>query len=566
MGKKIVVVGGVAGGASVAARVRRLDEDAEITMFEKGPDVSFSNCSLPYYLSGTVENADDIVLMSPEEFKNQYNINAVTNTEVIDVSAENKTVQIKNLVTKSIETYDYDELFLSPGAVPKMPSYIKGIQNKNVFSVRNVVDIRKIYDYIDEHQVKKITIVGAGFIGLEVTENLVEAGKDITLVGSSKHVLKNMDDDLAQIIHKQLMEHGVNLLLNHKVVEFTDDSVVFDSGENVPTEMVIMAVGVKPETTLAEKIGVKLGKTGAIAVNQNYQTNLPHVYAVGDAIEVVNMITKKKERLDLAFPAQIEARDAVNHVYGRLVHQHGVIGSQVIGVFGLNAASTGLSEEQCQKNDIDYRVAMVAPKDKVVLMPDVHPIFLKLVFNYPTGEILGAQAVGKSQVDKQIDVIATMITMHGHVEDLQNLELCYQPMFSTAKNAVNMAGLVATNILNDEYKQVSMTCVRKLVEDGAFIIDAREPDEYAQGHIKGALNIPLSQFRDRLEEIPKNQPVYIHCLTSQRSYNMVRALNNLGYTNIYNIVGSFSGISEYEYFHDVHDKRESILTDYKLDL
>ncbi|MFC6324152.1 FAD-dependent oxidoreductase [Companilactobacillus baiquanensis] len=566
MGKKIVVVGGVAGGASVAARVRRLDEDAEITMFEKGPDVSFSNCALPYYLSGTVEHADDIVLMSPEQFKKQYNINAVTNTEVIDVSAENKTVQIKNLETKSINTYNYDELFLSPGAVPKMPSYVKGIKNENVFSVRNVVDIRKIHDYIEENNVKNITVVGAGFIGLEVTENLVEAGKNITLVGSSKHVLKNMDDDLAQIIHKQLMEHGVNLLLNHKVVEFTDDAVIFDSGENVSTEMIIMAVGVTPEVSLAKKIGVKIGETGAIAVNQNYQTNLPHIYAVGDAIEVVNMITKKKERLDLAFPAQIEARDAVNHAYGRLVHQHGVIGSQVIGVFGLNAASTGLSEEQCQKNNIEYRVAMVAPKDKVSLMPDVHPIFLKLVFSYPTGEILGAQAVGKSQVDKQIDVIATMITMHGYVEDLQNLELCYQPMFSTAKNAVNMAGLVGTNILNDEYKQVSLTCVRKLVEEKAFIIDAREPDEYAAGHIKGALNIPLSQFRDRLDEIPKNQPVYIHCLTSQRSYNMVRALNNLGYTNIYNIVGSFSGLSEYEYFRDIHDKREPIVTDYKLDL
>lgn len=566
MGKKIIVVGGVAGGASVAARVRRLDEDAEITMFEKGPDVSFSNCALPYHLSGTIENADDIVLMSPEQFKKQYNINAVTNTEVIDVSAENRTVQIRDLVTKSIKTYNYDELFLSPGAVPKMPSDIKGIDNDNVFSVRNVVDIRKIQGYIEEHDVQNITVVGAGFIGLEVTENLIKAGKDVTLVGSSKHVLRNMDDDLAQIIHKQLMEHGVRLLLNHKVVEFTDDEVIFDSGENVPTEMVIMAVGVKPEVSLAKKIGVKLGETGAIAVNQNYQTNLPHVYAVGDAIEVVNMLTRKKERLDLAFPAQIEARDAVNHAYGRLVHQHGVIGSQVIGVFGLNAASTGLSEEQCQKNGIEYRVAMVAPKDKVALMPDVHPIFLKLVFSYPTGEILGAQAVGLSQVDKQIDVIATMITMHGYVEDLQNLELCYQPMFSTAKNAVNMAGLVATNILNDEYKQISLTKVRDLVDDGAFIIDAREPDEFAEGHIKGALNIPLSQFRDRLDEIPRNKPVYIHCLTSQRSYNMVRALNNLGYTNIYNIVGSFSGLSEYEYFRDIHNDREPIVTGYKLDL
>lgn len=317
---------------------------------------------------------------------------------------------------------------------------------------------------------------------------------------------------------------------------------------------------------MAEKIGVKLGDTGAIAVNQGYQTNLPHIYAVGDAIEVTNMITRKKQRLDLAFPAQMEARAASDHMYGRHVTQRGVIGSQVIKLFKMNAASTGLTETQCLENGIDYDIAMIIPKDKVALMPNAKPLYFKLIFGVPSGEILGAQAVGESGVDKQVDVIATMISMHGHVEDLQNLELCYQPMFSTAKNAVNMAGLVATNLLNGEFKQVRMSEVRDLVESGAMIVDAREPKEYKDGHIKDAINIPLSEFRDRLDEIPHNVPVYVHCLSSQRSYNMVRALGNLGYTNIYNIVGSFLGLSEYEYYHDTVDDREPIIDGYRFDL
>lgn len=564
MTKKIVVVGGVAGGASVAARARRLDESAEITMYEKGPNVSFSNCALPYNLSGIVANSDDIVLMQPDEFKNKYNIDAVVNTEVVDADTKNKTVSVKNLITGETTTKEYDELFLSPGAAPKLPDDTKGIENKNVFTVRNVVDIKAIQKYIHENNVKNVTIIGGGFIGLEVTENLIKAGKNVSLIVSKNHVMKTIDEDMAQLLHKELIQNKVDLNLNAKATEINDDSVVLSTGKKIVTDMVIVAIGVRPEVGLAKKIGVELGQTGAIKVDQSYQTNLPHVYAVGDAIEVTNMLTRKKERLNLAFPAQIEARNAVDSVYGRTSQQRGVIGSQVIPVFGLNAASTGLTEVQCQENNLDYRVALVIPKDRVELMPDATPIFFKLIFGYPTGEILGAQAIGKKQVDKQVDVIATMITMHGHVEDLQNLELCYQPMFSTAKNAVNMAGLVATNILNGEYKQVPVTYVRKLVEDGAFIIDARERNEYKEGHIKTAKNIPLSEFREHLDEIPKDQPVYIHCLTSQRSYNMVRALGNLGYTNIYNIMGSYSGISQYEYFHDQKDGREPILTNYKL--
>ncbi|WP_125982243.1 FAD-dependent oxidoreductase [Loigolactobacillus iwatensis] len=566
MGKKIVIVGGVAGGASVAARVRRLDETAEITMFEKGPNVSFSNCALPYYLSGTVKNAADIVLMTPEKFQQRYNINARTETEVVDVDPEMQIVTYINQRTGKQAQQSYDELFLAPGATPILPQTIKGITNANVFTVRNVPDIEKLQNYLVDNSIQKVTVIGGGFIGLEIAENLIKAGRKVALIEATSHVMQPLDEDMAQILHKELVDNGVNLIVSDAVTEISKDEVTLKSGKKLATEAVVAAIGVQPEVTLAKKIGVHLGETGAIAVNHHYQTNLPHVYAVGDAIEVTNMLTRKKQRLDLAFPAQMEARHVADHIYGRTTQQRGVLGSQVIRLFNLNAASTGLTEKQCDEQGIEYSAVTVIPKDKVALMPNVHSLFLKLVFGYPTGEILGAQAIGMSEVDKQINVIATAITLHAHVEDLQDLELCYQPLFSTTKNAVNFAGLVATNILNGEYKQVPVSAVRQLVKDKAFIIDARERDEYAQGHVKGAVNIPLSEFRDRLSEVPKDQPVYVHCLTSLRSYNMVRALVNLGYTNVHNIVGSFLGISEYNYYHDLVDDRESIVDHYKFDL
>ncbi|PMD73108.1 FAD-dependent oxidoreductase [Companilactobacillus nuruki] len=560
--KKIVIVGGVGGGASAAARARRLDEMAEITMFEKGPGISFSNCSLPYYLGGLIPDADSIILKTPEQFQKQYNIKAIVNSEVVDVDPLEKNVRVKNTVTGEITKTDYDELILSPGAKPIMPQSIKGIDKKNVFSVRNVVDIKNIQKYLTDNKVKSVAVIGGGFIGLEVCENLVQSGKKVSLIEANSHVLGTIDDDFAQIVQKNLYDNGVDLHLEDSLIEIFDDHIRLRSGIEVKANAVIMAIGVSPETELAEKIGCKLGVTGAIAVNQQYETSVPNVYAVGDAIEVTNRLTRKKTKLSLAFPAQMEARDAIDHIYKRPIENHGVIGSQVIHLFDLNVASTGLNENDCQKNGFDYRFVTVIPQNRVGIMPDTSPIYLKLIFSYPSGEILGAQALGKSGVDKQIDIVATMITMHGHISELTHLELCYSPWFSTAKNAVNVAALVAENILNGEYEQIPVTKVRQLIEKGAFIIDAREPDEYANGHIVTSKNIPLSQFRQRLAEIPTDQKVYIHCQSSQRSYNMVRALNNLGYTNIINISGSYLELCEYEYFKDQTTDRQAIVTNY----
>lgn len=564
--KKIVVVGGVAGGASAAARARRLDEFAEITMFEKGPDVSFSNCSLPYHLSGLVPDADSIVMMTPKQFKDQYAIDAEVNSEVINVDPEKKDVEVKNTQTGEIKHVTYDELILSPGANPIMPSSIKGIDHDNVFSVRNVVDIKKIKTYLDVNKVTDVAIIGGGFIGLEVCENLAQTGTKVSLIEAASHVMGTIDDDFAQLVHKELYDHGVNVILDDGLAEINDDSIKLGSGRVIKSQAVIVAIGVKPDTTLASKIGCKLGLTGGIAVDQHYQTSIPNIYAVGDAIEVSHMLTRKKTRLALAFPAQMEARDAIDHIYGRTVETRGFIGSQAIHIFDINVASTGLTESECQKDGIDYRTSVVIPKSRVGLMPDATPLYLKLIFGYPSGEVLGAQAIGKSDVDKQIDIIATMISMHGHISDLTHLEVCYSPWFSTAKNAVNMAALVAENVLNGEFKQVQVSDIRKLVENGAFILDAREPKEYEEGHIIGAVNIPLSQFRQRLDEIPTDRPVYAHCLVGQRSYNLVRALNNRGYKNVINIAGSYLDLCEYEYFKDQTTDRKPIVTNYRFDL
>lgn len=562
MGKKVLVVGGVAGGASVAARVRRLDESAEIIMFERGPYVSFSNCCIPFHISGDIEKSQDLVLMTPPEFDKQYNIDARVYNEVVAINKEEKTVEVKNVQTNETYTESYDVLFLAPGAVALRPQSIEGINDEHVFVMKTVPDVEALTTYAKDNDVKDVTVVGGGYIGLEVAENLKYAGYNVTLVEAQDQVMAPLDYDMVQMINREIMKNGVDLVLGDSVQKIAKDKVILASGREINAQAVVMAIGVRPENTLAKQADLALSDSGAIKVNHHYQTSDPNIYAVGDAIETTCFFTGQKTQLTLAGPAQRQARAAADHVYGRTYVNTGVIGSSSIKMFGMNAANTGLNEKQCQARGIDYDYSYVIPKDKVGLMPDAENLFFKLIFQVPSGKILGAQAVGRGNVDKRIDVIATAIMLNGNLEHLKELELTYSPHFSTAKDVVNHAALTALNILNGEVKKVPVTKVRELVESKAMIIDAREEDEYALSHIKGAVNIPLSQFRDRLDEIPKDQPVYVHCRSSQRSYNMVRALGQLGYDHVYNLDGSFLGVCEYEYFNDVVSKREPIVTDY----
>ena len=562
MAKKVVIVGGVAGGASAAARVRRLDESAEVIMFERGPNVSFSNCCLPFFLSKMVPASENLVLMTPEQFKKQYNIIAKTSHEVIKVNAAAKTVIVKDLALGKEFDESYDVLVLSPGASPIVPASVKGADKPHVFIVRNVVDIKKIDDYVKAKDIENIAVIGAGFIGMEVAENFKLAGKNVSLVEKLNQVMAPFDYDMAQILHKELHDKGINLVLEDGIKEIGDGFIVLESGKKLDAGAVIMALGVRPETELAKSAGVTLGETGAILVDHNYKTNVPDVYAVGDAIEVTHFITNKKTRLTLAGPAQRQARAAADDMY-RIPHRNtGVIGSSVIHCFDYNAACTGLNEKDCKKYGIQYDYVYVIPGDKVGLMPGSNPLFFKLIFEKPSGKIIGAQAIGKGNVDKRVDVIASFIMLGGTLEDLKELELCYSPMFGTAKDIVNHAALVGMNILNGVFKQVPVTMVRELVEKNACIIDVREPNEFAMGHIVNAINIPLSQFRERMNEIPKNKSVYLHCRSSQRSYNAICAMQGCGYKNAYNIMGSFLGLSAYEYFNDVKTGRKPIVTKY----
>ncbi len=562
MSKRILIVGGVAGGASVAARARRIDEKAEIVMFEKGPHVSFSNCALPFHLSDIVENGDDLVLMCPEQFKKQYNIEARVNSEVTKIIREEKKIVVKNVLTGEEHEESYDKLVLSPGANPILPRTIEGITGSNVFTVRNVVDIKKLKSHIVENNIMDIAVVGGGFIGVEVAENLRLAGKNVSLIEALDQIMNPFDYDMAQILHREMMDKGVNLILGDGVKKISEDSIELQSGRKVAVKAVVMAIGVSPETSLAREAGLEIGVTGGIKVDHNYLTNDKDIYAVGDAIEVYNRLSHKSARLALAGPAQRQARAAADHMYNIPHNNKGVIGSSVVQIFDLGAACTGLNEKTAKSAGIPYDFVYIIPGDKVGLMPGSSPMHFKLIYEYPTGRILGAQAIGKGNVDKRIDIIATMISMGGTLEDLKELELCYAPLFGTAKDIVNHAALVGLNLLYGRFKQVPVTKVRELVENNAFIVDVREKHEFALGHLKNAVNIPLSEFRGRLDEIPKDQPVYLHCRSSQRSYNAAMALQGLGYDNVVNISGSYLGICCYEYYQDQVTGREKIVTEY----
>ena len=561
--KKVLIIGGVAGGASTAARLRRHSEEDRIIMFEKGPHVSFSNCGLPYHLSGMISEAEKLVLMSPQKFLAQYNIEARVNNEVIEIDRENKEVVVKDTVTKKTYRESYDKLVLSMGAKPIVPKF-EGLDSVNVFTIRNVVDINRLNLFVKERKDKKITVIGGGFIGIEAAENLREAGYEVTLIEAADQILKIFDYDMVQRLQKEMYDKGVELIVGDKVERFKKNCVVLESGKVIISEVVVLAIGVAPDTELAVKAGIELGKTGAVKTDNNYMTNDRDIYAVGDMIEVYSPLFNDYFKLSLAGPAQKQARAVADHINGRVVDNRGYIGSSVIKVFDFNGASTGLTESliKARGMSLNYETIEIIPSDKVGLMPNANPMYFKLIFEVPTGRVLGAQAIGKGNVDKRIDVIASVIKFGGTIEDLKDLELCYAPPFGTVKDVVNFGGYVASNVLERRFKQEHFSKVRELLEAGECIIDIREKGEYAEGHLKGVPNIPLSELRERVNEIPKDRTVYLQCRSGQRSYNACLLLQNLGYTNVVNVTGGILGISMYEYFNDKTKNREPILTKY----
>lgn len=558
---KYVIVGGNTGGAGAAARLRRLDEQAEILLLEKGAAVSYSNCSLPYRLSETVDQTEKLVLNTPESLHGIYNIETRTNTQVISINRAAKKIMAKYLVTGQEYEESYDTLILAPGANAVIPR-IQGIENASLFTIKTVADVSQFYGFLKESGAKKVSVIGGGFIGVEVAVNLREAGYQVALVEAMDQILKPYDYDMVQILQKAMIDHGVQLVVGDSVVAFQQSNLQLNSGRVIEGDAVVMAVGVRPDTALAADAGLEMNARGAIKVDPNYCTSDPSIYAVGDAVEVFNPLTHKPAMVQLAGPAQKQARQAADHIYGLPVRNTGFIGSSCIQVFEWNAASTGLTAAQCQQEGIPYDTVYVLPKDRVGIMPGSTNLHYKLIHEVPTGKVLGAQAISKGDAPKRIDVAATLIKFGGTVDDLRDLELCYAPPFSAPKDAGNYAGLVAGNLLAHRFRQVHVDQVRSLVESGAYILDVRPPEMYNLGHLKTSVNIPLGQLRCRLDEIPTDRPVYVHCQIGQSSYNAVMALQGHGFTNIYNISGGFLGICNYEYFNDMTQKRDPIVTNY----
>lgn len=556
---KVLIIGGVAAGASTATRLRRLDDKCEIKILEKGPYPSYSNCAIPNYLSRDVKKYENLLLNSPESFKKKFNIDVEVNAEVVEIDPKKKIVKVKREAEET--EVSYDKLVVATGAKSILPNSIKGVDLPHVFTVKTVPDVVKLDKFLREENKKTVTVVGGGFIGLEVMENLKRAGFEVNLVEALNQVMTPVDYDIATIIHKEIYDNGVNLILEDSLEEVTEEFAILKSGTKLKSDAVVIAIGVTPESQILKEAGAEVDDKGYISINENYKTTLEDIYAVGDVVKKVDFINGGYIPLALAGPAQRQARELANHLAGRKSEEISVIGSNAVRVFELNVASTGISEKRARELGIEYETSFVIPMDKVGLIGGAHPIFLKLIFD-KTGKILGAQSAGRGAVDKRIDVIAAFIKMNAKLEDLKNFEHAYAPYFAPPKDAVNLAAIVGENVLCGDVKQVSFEKIREIYESGAYILDVREKNEYDNSHIKGAINIPLTELRSRIDEIPRDREVYLHCRSSQRSYYAYTFLRENGYEKIYNLQGSYLMFSIYEYFDDIRFKREPIFTDY----
>ncbi|MGX1983717.1 CoA-disulfide reductase [Thermolongibacillus altinsuensis] len=544
MAKKIVIVGGVAGGATTAARLRRLDEQAEIVMFERGEYISFANCGLPYYIGGSITKRDALLVQTVEGMSEKFNLDIRTLSEVIQINRDRKTVTVKHLPTNKTYEESYDYLVLSPGASPIKPP-IPGIDDaNNLFTLRNIPDTDRIKAYIDHEKPKKAVVIGGGFIGVEMAENLWERGIEVTLVEMANQIMAPVDYEMAAILHQHIRDKGVRLILEDGVAAFEQNGriVKLNSGKTIETDMIILAIGVKPESELAKQAGLEIGERGGIKVNEYLQTSDPSIYAVGDAIEVKDYVNGQPTQIPLAWPANRQGRIVADHINGRDVRYNGTLGTAIAKVFDMTVAATGNNEKTLKRLGIDYEVLHIHPNSHASYYPGAFPIALKLLFDRKTGKIFGAQAVGYDGVDKRIDVLATAIKGGLTVFDLPDLELAYAPPYSSAKDPVNMAGYVATNLIEEMVETIQWHEVNDLVEKGECIVDVRESIEREMGFIPNSINIPLGQLRKRLNELPKDKTIYVYCQVGLRGYLAARILMQHGF-KVKNLDGGYKTYS-----------------------
>ena len=538
---KVVIVGGVAGGATAAARIRRLDEQAEIVVFERSGYISYANCGLPYYIGDVITDPEELTLQTPESFFSRFRVDMKVRHEVTAIHPERKTVSVKNLETDEVFEESYDKLILSPGAKPTQPR-LPGVGIDKLFTLRTVEDTFRIKEYINQNHPKSAVLAGGGFIGLELAENLRELGMDVTIVQRPKQLLNPFDADMASMIHSEMRKHGVKLALGYTVEGFEERNggvdVLLKDNAPLHADMVVLAIGVTPDTALAREAGLELGIKGSIVVNDRMETSVPDIYAAGDAVQVKHYVTGEDALISLAGPANKQGRIIADNICGGDSRYLGSQGSSVIKVFDMTAATTGINETNARKAGLDVDTVILSPMSHAGYYPGGKVMTMKVVFEKGTYRLLGAQIVGYDGVDKRIDVLATAIHAGLKATQLKDLDLAYAPPYSSAKDPVNMAGFMIDNI-SKGLKQWHLHDADKLPRDGSVILlDTRTAWEYSSGHIEGFVNIPVDELRERLDEIEPGKPVYVICQSGLRSYIATRILEGYGY-EAYNFAGGF---------------------------
>lgn len=531
---KVVIIGGVAGGATAAARIRRLDEQAEIVVLERSGFVSYANCGLPYYIGGVIQDQEELTLQTPESFWDRFRIDVRVGHEVTAIDPAAKTVTGKNLATGETFAESYDKLLLSPGAKPLKPP-LPGLDSPRLFTLRTVEDTLAIRAFVEEHKPRRAVMAGGGFISLEVAENLAELGVEVTVVQRLPHLMPPLDYDMASFLHNHMRAKGVRVLLDTAVSGFSQQgqtiTTLVEGGDPIPADLAILAIGVAPESTLAKEAGLALGQRGGIAVNDRMETSHPDIYAVGDAVEITHLVTGEKTRIALAGPANKQGRVAADNICGGDSRYPGAQGSSVLKLFDLTVAATGLNEGTAQAAGLDYETVILSPLSHAGYYPGGTVMTMKVLYEKGSLRLLGAQIVGGDGVDKRLDVLATAMQAGLTVTALKELDLAYAPPFSSAKDPVNMAGFMAENLEAGLVKQFTWQQVDSLPRDGSVnLVDVRTPEEYADGHAPGFVNIPVDQLRQRLGEIDPSKPVYLICQSALRSYLACRVLEQRGYT------------------------------------
>lgn len=536
---KIIIIGGVAGGATTAARIRRMDETAEIILLEKGKYISYANCGLPYYIGGVIAEREKLFVQTPEAFSVRFRVDVRTENEVIFIDRKRKTVTVR---LSSEDTYEesYDKLLISTGATPVKPP-LPGIDSEGIFTLRNVKDTDRIKEYANQHAPRRAVVIGAGFIGLEMAENLHALGAKVSIVEMANQVMTPIDFSMASLVHQHLMDKGVNLYLEQAVASFEkagrEIKVVFKDGQSIPADIVILSIGVRPETTLARAAGLTIGEAGGISVNDYLQTSDESIYAIGDAIEYRHPITGKPWLNYLAGPANRQGRIVADNILGAKISYEGAIGTSIAKVFDLTVATTGLPGKRLRQAEIAYASSTTHSSSHASYYPDATQMSIKITFDKETGKLYGAQIVGYDGVDKRIDEFALVIKHQGTIYDLMKLEQAYAPPFSSAKDPVAIAGYVAEDILTGTVKPVYWRDLRDIRLEHEFLLDVRTPDEFSLGSLPGAINIPLDEIRDRMDEIPKDKPVYVFCAVGLRGYLAYRILVQHGYDKVRNLSG-----------------------------